>query len=310
MSVRFCPNCKTELGSYDFYFCSSCGATLPPEVTVADTSPKKIVTVEPEMPAHKLLAKSLGSSMVRVLHIINAKKLASIFGMFLLVIAGIIYWYAVDGDKIITISPMSTRAVVPESTVSAPILQASSGSFGDASLAVYAPENIDLYFESYDLDALATDFVQYDTGYMDFVKQLKGKMVSRFGVFIKLDPTPTYGLVMQAKDTSFNVALLNLTKFSSLQLKQVGKYVVISTDASLMAEVVSAINGTRKNFSMNSKYILMQNNYPLTGKTLIVTPTVKGAAYLETLDLSKFPYDLKRAIQIFVTSKKESVIIT
>lgn len=34
--TRICPGCNSRLGSYDYYFCSSCGAKLPPQLVTAE----------------------------------------------------------------------------------------------------------------------------------------------------------------------------------------------------------------------------------------------------------------------------------
>ena len=75
MVSRICPNCSVILGSYDSYFCSSCGAELTESEILKSRTYLREISVDIEEPTHRKIKDILLPVFKNAVHVINLKEL-------------------------------------------------------------------------------------------------------------------------------------------------------------------------------------------------------------------------------------------
>ncbi len=291
---RICPSCKSLLGYYDVYFCSSCGNPLPNELVKTDRKFTRAIKINREEKA------SVVSS-------IDWKKLKPLMSFF--VITVFIGTLAFLGIKLMNSStifkaflstaPMvavnTPAAAIPSSTANTISVETdfNDGDFDHDDLRVYVPGNVDLYVEGNDLDKFANSLVAadlaLDSKFLTFYEKNKTQFKPSFIMFVKkLDNGYAYGFVVETSSP---------------------QPVVITNDLTISSSISDVSKGIEKSIKYNPIYAAAKSATPKAGQFFIVVTSKNGRAFLYNLIEQKIPVDLLRILNKFLDSKLDYAVV-
>lgn len=258
MLAKTCPKCKKPLGSYDNYFCSSCGKKLPEDLIQVPNALK----VRTYVPAEEVkIKKHVKFSAVRD-YIISA--------FLIIFIAFVGIW--ISGTGIVELVTIKTTESGIQPTPQAPqkeskVLSLDSalefGQFGEYNFEDKMFESTQFYMEGNDL-----------AGYLELVGQedLSSKanllLEPDFAVFIFEE---NWNLLVVPKDFEILEAFLDSYENENWHTGEInGEYLLISEDEEIFEKLDPLLTNLEKSLSQNPDYVKLSQNLEEDGKLKIV----------------------------------------
>jgi hypothetical protein len=325
--TRICPFCKSKLGLYDRYFCTSCGNTLPVELAESSSSPKKVIRHEVKNSSKlsinfektvKLLVVTLPAfALVLILYrfllpIITEKKM-------ILDSSGIKESTQSTGSKRVELDKTADRPVSERSVVN-PVVVASrnviildtsllTGNLIDPDLGKLIPYEVDLYMESNDsktfLGEIINSEVVSDGKFKEFYEVQKSNFLGSAGFFVtKTSSDYIYGIAFMLKDISDKS-----TVSEEYNISFIGSRAVLVSSKSSMKEIQEVGKGLEKNLVLNPIYASAKATVPNEGKLFILPITKNGEGFLYQLLEKKLTDDLSSIVNSFLDSKLDYAVV-
>jgi hypothetical protein len=314
--TRICPFCKSKLGLYDRYFCTSCGNTLPAELTESSSSQKKVVRHEVKS------SKKISVNLEKI-----ANLLLVVFSALALILILYRLLFPVIIEKKITLeslkkaeSSKTADQSVSEKIIVNPVVVASRnvispncsfliGSLIDPNLGKLVPYEVDLYMESNDsrifLKEIVDSEIVSDSKFKDFYDAQKSNFLGPMGFFVtKTSTNYIYGIVLMLKDVS------NKDKISEkYNISFVGSYAVLVTEKSAVEEIEGVVKGLEKNLVLNPVYASAKSALPKEGKLFILPITKNGKGFLYQLLDKKLTDEMSSIVNSFLDSKLDYAVV-
>ena len=286
MSVRLCPKCQHELKSYDHFFCSNCGETLPENVSDPNVPIKTLVS-------YYTYEESKSPKTVKVLkHFVSGVKAKEnrkyIVIALLLIFAGVIserlYGVIMNNSEIV-LTPKKTVEIPPSPSIeiiNTP-LSLQKGPFLNNDFAKLVPSDISIYLEFNDLSFL--EFVtENDLG-------IKDKSAGKAALFkTNKDLDNGWGAIIELKQESIVEVAAELDQFKEKGLKAgiSDKYLLVSASENIYENMLRAKDSLILNLVRNPFYSQTKAKAVPEGKILILKMSQVNDAALE--EVLKFNY--------------------
>ena len=324
MTVRICPKCNSILGSFDNFFCSSCGSPLEGGNVKEPSDFIRVVTVDGEKKKNRQ-EKEFTSAAPKVSHTKEIKKATFIVGFVILI--GLPLIWALTKIKTFNfqfnlfkpspdISSLTQTQIkkVDTSVSNQNILklntQYKSGEFNLEPIANYVPYYIDIYFESYDFGSTATQYLEFDKSVFELVDSLKPLIKPHFAAFSKSQVKGyNWTLIFLIQDDKKDLEDLELPKSSVLAIERMGEILVVSNDPSIITEVKEAKEKTVRNLTLNPQFVLARSKTPKSGQIFIAALTKGGQDYLYQLAQQNLPEDFKKILDGFVKLGQDGAVV-
>ncbi len=279
MRVRYCPECKKKLFSFDHFFCSRCGAKLPDALVLAPQAPKSEIVVSP-----------MGAELEK--EVIYGKPEKSVLGVFgkldkrffvALAVASVVVGLILSSKDLARLtSAPRVQVSVPESSASVSDVSSrdtsrlldsgiklATGSFGEKLLADHLPSDIDLYIESF--DEVWLGFLDVSEAPPDFP----------FVLFSTRDGSERIWGVVFGLENNF-VGGLDLEE--PWKVATTDEVIVISNSEYIASLVENVENKIIKSLSLDPKYVMALNKVPeKEGSAKIIFFNYEGKNALEEL---------------------------
>jgi len=258
MSNRVCPKCKSELGSYDNHYCSSCGEKLPQDLVQPPSMIKKRVYTSKIVDTKGELAKKL------VKTITGKTFLLSVVLLTVILLAAI--WIASSGivevlkikirEQNVSLNNVvtTTKDVSTETNVTTD-WSLTNITFGDRGFSNYIPHNVSLYVEFGSLEG-ALSIVSF----VNFNKDLASKagilLEKEFATFsYRQDEEIVWGYLFLPKDKELVQNVISNIEHGYWSLKIVEEVLVVTSNKEVFDKVESIVNKTEKSLSQNSVFV-------------------------------------------------------
>ncbi len=299
MPNRFCPNCNSKLGSYDFYFCSSCSQKLDIKDVTSPEIIQKITTV-PIIPIPPKAVTKMSLDLKKL----NIKKVLIAIGILLIVI--VIVVASVYGKNVLNAfldkpvlkgsgvivptkeSSVETKVEQPKEVVTSkkPVCLIEElqkcNVFGFSALAEYVPYGADLYVEGFDFQKfseLFTNLFEKNKSLIDFVAAEKFKP---FAFFVSKTATATtWGLLIIPEDIQKSSISTTSKDFF---VKKFDSVILISNNKDVLTQSAAYKSKIERSLALNSKYSLLSDKTNVEGTTLLISMTATGKSILEDLN--------------------------
>ncbi len=315
--VRICPFCRSKLGLYDRYFCTSCGNTLPAELTESKRYEKKVIEHEDAKVFHgpKIDLKKI---IYPLLLLVSTVTLAFVwYSLLLPPIIGrtLTYTLQKNAEVLKTVEQgipgktVVTPAVITSQNVITPSCSFSSGSLIDPDLEKLVPYDVDLYMESDDpkafLRGLIDSGIVSDSKFKAFYDAQKVNFLGPAGFFVtKYSSGYIYGIAFMLKDVSGKDKLSGEYNISFS-----GNYAVLVTDKSAMEEIKDVVDGLGKNLALNPIYASAKLTLPKEGKLFILPITKNGRGFLFQLLDKNLTGEMSVIVNSFLDSKLDYAVV-
>ena len=268
MSVRLCPKCQHELKSYDHFFCSNCGETLPENVSDPNVPIKTLISYytfeESKSPKPVKLFKHLSIGVKAR----ENRKYISI--ALILILVGIVserLYGIIMNDSEITFTPKTTIEVQPSSSVEVinTPLTLQKGPFLNNDFSKIVPSDISVYVEFNDLSFL--DFVTADD--LDIKEKSTGK-AALFKTNKDLDNG--WGALVELRQESIVEVAAALNKFTEKGLKAgiFERYLLVSSSENVYENMLRAKDSLILNLMRNPAYSQVKAKTIPEGKILFL----------------------------------------
>lgn len=190
--VRICPNCKENLGSFDHYFCTSCGFILPIDIQQPDAKSVRIADFAREPKKLHELNPTFKAITQNIPELLNKK-------LFIMVGSALVLMLVFIGSfsRIQSILSLKNQEVAPtKSAMNAtpPVmsdlfavtelnLDLVAGNFATSLYPQYLPFNVEIVIEGYDLDTFGKFFASINSQLAPLTDLLNGKTDGHFVLF-------------------------------------------------------------------------------------------------------------------------------
>ena len=257
---RICPNCDSSLGSYDKFFCSSCGFVLPQDLIlqekktsfINEISPTVVSKSKPTKDIKKASKKSIKVDLKALVLSIGAPLF--IFAMYLLIKdINFTNMVNVENNALAVDQQVETSVIVPEEDLDTTYIEISNAFTSDY-----------LSFDSF-LSAVPSDTVLYLYGLRlnEFTETLKESFnVDVEGPFVEV-PSNTFSfLVKQKIENNLEWALILNKQSELISTEEVtsinldNSFTVYSNSDEFLAEITGAYKNTVRNLKQNAKLVL------------------------------------------------------
>ena len=264
MSVRLCPKCQHELKSYDHFFCSNCGETLPENVSDPNVPIKTLIS-------YYTFEESKSPKPVKLFkHLSIGVKAREISIALILILVGIVserLYGIIMNDSEITFTPKTTIEVQPSSSVEVinTPLTLQKGPFLNNDFSKIVPSDISVYVEFNDLSFL--DFVTADD--LDIKEKSTGK-AALFKTNKDLDNG--WGALVELRQESIVEVAAALNKFTEKGLKAgiFERYLLVSSSENVYENMLRAKDSLILNLMRNPTYSQVKAKTIPEGKILFL----------------------------------------
>ena len=268
MSVRLCPKCQHELKSYDHFFCSNCGETLPENVSDPNVPIKTLIS-------YYTFEESKSSKPVKLFKHLSIgvkarenRKYISI--ALILILVGIVserLYGIIMNDSEITITPKTTIEVQPSfliEVINTP-LALQKGAFLNNDFSKIVPSDISIYVELNDLSFL--EFVTKDD------LGIKDKSTGKAAIFkTNKDLDNGWGALVELRQESIVEVASTLDKFIEKGLKAgiFERYLLVSASENVYENMLRAKDSLILNLMRNPTYSQVKAKAIPEGKILFL----------------------------------------
>lgn len=333
--TRICPSCKSRLGQYEKFFCTSCGANLPAKLVDSRDNYAKISEVSYVTSIAESSVGGSGFSMA--LSKINYSAIAQKKNIHIAV--SILIFLAISFAAYKFLFPLltlknnglkpqnNTVQLVPsdnatQSTATPTVEQAkqpkyvlgpncsfATGAFSDSGLAKFVPYEAILFLEVPDRGLFLTQVFDsklfVDKNVQDFMETNVKNFSGPLGFFVMKEEAG-YSFVFVSKLATEKIVL---QKGDEEFVFQSDGYVVVTSQKKLMPEFQDITAGLSKSFVLNPTYASARSVLPKEGKLEIVAVGRNGKSYLYQILESDLSLDINSAVSAFLDSGLDYAVV-
>ncbi|OGC57487.1 hypothetical protein A3H26_01320 [candidate division WWE3 bacterium RIFCSPLOWO2_12_FULL_36_10] len=306
---RICPTCNTILGSYDNYFCSNCGSTLPQEIAVSSPNLRARVYA----PSY-LTGKNKFS--FDFIHFPSFKKsIAFVFVVcaFLAVSFGFIKFYPalmkIVSSKDHLKKPSLDSDLGKQKALDLDI-QLKSSTFGSDKIAEYIPENVVLYLETDDLKKLIEIYAGGSGLNKELINNVAPLLGDHFAFFVTKDKGEfDWNFIFAPRDAQESNKRLKDINERYWNFGIVEGKLVMTSNKKVIEDVRLAKNKISLNMSLNSSYVKEKQKLLPKGQVLIILFSNDGVNALEKIKGFKVNAGLINTIDRILKTGLKSLVI-
>lgn len=305
---RNCPECRNKLTSSDNYFCTTCGAVLPQELTTFPASIKR---------KYRLSEKNISSVKKK-----NGQKtylgpLLKVISLIFIVICGY-FLVTIVSNKIVNKNTSHPAVVTKKQDTKPQMIQEpevfkefKSGVISGNKEPYYIPFNVDIYVEGKDLYEFAEHFsdVLKGTEYQKFIDLHKNDLKPEFAGFLVNQSGNNIWSFLLFPSSSSQEIMIDKKEFTELQWKKIDDAILITIDPSIIKSVEDSKQGIEKNLNLNPVYINFKNQLPPNGKLFLIPLNKTGSRYLENLLNAGISPQFKEVLNNFLNQKLPALVI-
>lgn len=331
--TRICPFCKSKLGMYDRYFCTSCGNSLPVELTESGSSEKKVIKHEVPSPKpspinlEKIRGKKIPWEKVANYSVIVFSFLALTLVIYRFLLPNITLINKPKGSigtrestdskkveegitgKVSQTQPAPITINAASKNVISPNCSFTQGSLMDQNLAKVVPYEVDLYIEAVDSYFFTKEILDSgiisDEKFTSFIKTYQNDFVGNLGFFVtKNSEKYSYGMVFMLKGEQDKE---KMKKDNNVVIS--GSVIILVTDASAIEEFGEVEKGLEKSLVLNPIYASAKSILPKEGKLFILPITLNGEGFLYQLLDKKLTDGMFSIVNTFLDSKLDYAVV-
>ena len=285
MNTRNCPNCKIDLGSYDHYFCTNCGTSLPQSEISSDVSFK---IKEHSIFSHKV-PKDIKSgvdfsSRFHHFYVYNRKLIFEVFTVLSVLIVGVLLYqyYLVP-----LLTEYEASKIIPviktmENQISDDVGLAPSRFNED--FTKYVPNEVDLYINIPDLYSAVTIFANEEHFDSDFLSNIPILFENGAVIFAsKKYENGGYTFILKPKVLYPVEVLVSTFDDEYWNFEIVEDYLIVTSDVEVFDDVNSVLSNTLKNVSQTTLFASSKSVLSDTGKIKVIFFNSDGKDLLSEL---------------------------
>lgn len=286
--LRICPGCKSSLNSFDYYFCSKCGATLPLEVIKPLSSDRINVKEKRFVPTTTSAAPVRKITHYKALAICMLASIA----VFSLVFTQYSYLFNFAQPEIQNPVINRTNSDQESQLIFNSNFSYKEGSFLRNNYAMYVPSDIAFFAEFKDITWIKElddpTFSEYET----LLKVLVG---DNFAYYI--DASGNWAVILDVKNEKELQNLLNLISSDVWEYKFYKNILYLSNSQDLIDSSVMAADQLTLNLSLNGEYVKKEQNLIKQGQARVfIFNRSVSFDHLKSLNLKnkEFVLDMER----------------
>jgi hypothetical protein len=295
--IRFCPKCKAKLGSYDYFYCSGCGAQLPENLINTERSHARVADFASGRENQLHFGEYVKTSLKRAGEILNIKLVALICIGFLL--GGFAVNYLLRNFYYPPLKLLTTETSVPvyKNVLTIPVVW-QAHVFGADKIADYVPFDVTAYVEGNDLKMFVKALRWLDPAYREIADRLEGNYSAHFAFFAtSINGEQSWSLVFFPLSGSFSIPRDFGEKYQWLKYEKIDQAFVLTTQQSVLDKVKETNAKTAKGIVHQQSYAMAKALLPKSGKLLVVFIDPGMKAYFSALaDREDLSADLKTII--------------
>ena len=309
MSLRVCPNCHTNLGNYDHYFCSVCQTVLPKEFVNTNVDIKVKLFDTSSATKAGILSKINLSVFTGLFH-----KQAFLGIVFILVITPVVLYLAQFipaiglGAKKPIVSQGSAVTPVPLHMLDLPLV-GQSKTFDSEALNKYVPQTADLYIFGNNLGLFLSNVFSiklYDALFSAYPQALDKPFVlfslttgekSEWGIVVPQSESKVVSQILDKSLKDFGVYAFD------------GNYLIVASSKDVLALARDAGNKTAANISLNPAYVQAQTKLPKEGLGSLIFFSQSAKQTFESAKSYDIGSTLKNTIDAVLKTGYNEVVI-
>ena len=267
---RICPKCNSVLGSFDHYFCSTCGNSLEGDVVQPVTFTRTTYFTVPSNSRTEFLNKAVEVVRGKVEVLLSSKNLVmGLSALLLLVLAvGVIYYLVNQSNK--EAVPSANPQNKSEFTINLNI-PAKSGLFGSDTIAENVPDDVELYIEGFDYDWISSLYLEDGRFKEEFLGIFSRLFSDHYALFaVREKGRWTWTAVFIPRDMGTITRELEEVSVPGAQFKLIGDRFIVSTEEELFEDVEEARSKTDLNLPLTPEYVSSKAKLEKEGKILII----------------------------------------
>jgi hypothetical protein len=279
MSERICPKCQKRLGSNEHYFCSACGAALPPGLTLhVDIIQRSVYSPPPKNPEIVTYAKGAIEALKKARGMFTKEEITvGLAGLAVILITFTVFLYYQSVQRSMEVASPGEAAVRDDLSAQADSrimdleLNFKSALFGADRITDFIPRDVDFYWESYDYGGVLDTVLEKDIPYKELLRASRSLLGDHFAVFsLELGGNREWGAVFIPRDLGLLTWALEEIKEDKVSFRLVGDKLVAATHDDIFVMVDNAQRGVELNLADKPQYVTTRVLLPNDGQMLVM----------------------------------------
>ncbi len=314
---RICPNCKIQLGSYDRYFCTSCGYELPKEMINTKDVFRRVANFGALANEQKKLLDSVKNNL-EIKKFVDPKKLLVSITSIILIVLGFLYLKppieeyiaASKSEKSASLNTV-IPSINPSTNTLKNILDWKSGKFATDSMLAYVPFDADIVIEGFDLSSFSNTYQNFDPAYARLVTYASGNVDEHFIFFAqKVQDKYHWTLIFKPLDKNFVLTDEIINTYPWISFWKNDPIAVLTTHSTIANNVNEAKSNIATNFTHSTLFSSSKTSIPEELKLVIFIKDSAAHDYLRTvLSLDNLPDEILAIIEQITTSKSNYTVV-
>jgi hypothetical protein len=310
MTSRTCPNCNSRLGHFDSYFCSSCGAELPDDISLSPTNHLRVVGVSVVDTNLKKVWDSLKQVFEQVSNAVSIREVLLLIMFFVFLGLPVFLGIKKYGSELSLVGRKEEAPPVDHVEIGGIDVEENfkSNVFGANFVTEYIPSEIDVYLEAHDFQKFSFLVGVTDDEFLNLAKDLSTSMDSHFGLFLKeYDGEMKWAFVLFPFETYYEETV-DFDEYERYYVGEVDNSLVVTNQEDILDLVESSKEGLTKNLDLNSNFVSYKASLPKSGQFLVVSLTEAGQEYLEDLQQLDLPDEFEVLLDRYLSQDSESIV--
>lgn len=314
--VRTCPNCLVKLGSYDNFYCSSCGTELPEELKRFPTNKVRVANFNAVVKEKPIKKQNLEEGPVFSKPQIDYKRMFTA----LFIVSALVLAYIMIYSQLAPLlkAPTKEQRAVPGTemeitthAVSLPVDYIETD-ISDARLLEYLPFDADFVVVGSDFEKVSSAYLSVDAYYEDLVNEVLTYSIRDFAVFASKsdEGEVVWSLLLRADSNDFRVSEELLEKYNWLKVWKSNSYLLLTTSSDVLNSVMDANGRVTKNFTHTTLYSSVKSFLPEKAKAVVfIVDNSFLDVFTSSKDLLSRSQDLSSLAKAIVESKSNYLVI-